>query len=131
MAFYKVIAIIGFAALAYSASIGTDETEDECVCTREYNPICASDNVTYNNECLFECEKRHNYDLSIKFYGDCADKAAEECICTQEYVPVCGSDDITYASECFLDCQKLRDSELTLKHNGECETDHQVPVELA
>lgn len=44
---------------------------DFCVCTREYNPICASNGVTYSNQCYYDCEKEKNKDLGIHFMGDC------------------------------------------------------------
>lgn len=131
MASSKIITFIGIAALVqltYSAAIGTDEIEDKCFCTREYNPICGSDNITYGNQCLFDCGKRRNYDLSIKFHGDCEDEATVEWLCTQEHAPVCGSDDKTYENECYLNCEKLKNSELIVKYIGECASDDQVPA---
>nr|XP_022919802.1 ovomucoid-like [Onthophagus taurus] len=39
--------------------------------TREYNPICASDDVTYNNRGAFNCAQRCNEALTISFFGTC------------------------------------------------------------
>lgn len=58
-----VLIVTHFAAAA--------EDADFCVCTREYNPICASNGVTYSNRCYYDCEKKKNKDLGIQFMGDC------------------------------------------------------------
>ncbi|XP_031414139.1 serine protease inhibitor Kazal-type 1-like, partial [Clupea harengus] len=40
-------------------------------CTREYRPLCGSDGVTYNNECLFCAAKRKNCNLVACRRGRC------------------------------------------------------------
>ncbi|XP_055325823.1 double-headed protease inhibitor, submandibular gland-like, partial [Sitodiplosis mosellana] len=126
----NLIVFIGVAALMQSTY--SAPPPNECVCTREYVPICASDNTTYYNNCLFQCEKKRNKDLEIKFYGECDEKADdllvdELCICTEEYLPVCASDDQTYSNECLLNCEKRKRKDLKLKYIGECGEEIQVP----
>lgn len=53
-------------------SIPAEEENDLCPCTREYDPICGSDQHTYSNKCLFDCEKKkRNPNLEIQSYGVC------------------------------------------------------------
>lgn len=42
-----------------------------CICTREFNPVCASNGKTYGNQCEFECAKRDLKDLEITSQGSC------------------------------------------------------------
>lgn len=120
----KLIVLIGVAALvqtSYSAP-----PPNACICTREYLPICGTDDNTYYNNCLFQCEKKRNKDLEIKFYGECDDEVKilpieqKSCACTEEYFPVCGNDDKTYPNECLLNCEKEKRTDLKLKYIGEC-----------
>lgn len=125
----KLIVLIGIAILSQSSY--SAPPPNVCSCTREYLPICGSDDTTYNNECLFKCEKRRNKNLEIKHRGECADEInvieEELCGCTDEYVPVCGSDGHTYENLCMLNCEKRKKSELTLKYKGECGKIIQLP----
>ncbi|KAI5641645.1 kazal-type serine protease inhibitor domain-containing protein [Phthorimaea operculella] len=44
-----------------------------CICPASVTPVCATDNVTYDNPCLVECENRMYKwkKLEIKCYTTC------------------------------------------------------------
>ena len=41
---------------------------DDCICTEEWDPVCAVGGDTYSNECFAECD---NADIS--YYGECCE----------------------------------------------------------
>ncbi|CAB3230609.1 unnamed protein product [Arctia plantaginis] len=117
---FGVLLIIG-------AQICTALTLPSCVCTRNYNPVCGSDGVEYNNECLLDCAANDSgTDIKVAKLGPCQEslpKVAlpEACICPNMYAPVCGSDGKTYSNECDLNCRKSRfDPSLKVEHSSPC-----------
>lgn len=58
-----------------SSSEYTIPSLDDCICTMEFNPVCASNMVTYSNPCLYQCAadllRAMGGDLTIMHYGDC------------------------------------------------------------
>lgn len=127
----KFFVILGLIALAAPSTFSAPSGHT-CDCTKEYAPLCGSDDVTYANKCLFMCEKEIKTDLKIKNQGICKPNESSlepvDCLCTLIYSPVCGNDGITYSNNCHLKCaqkQKGR-GDLRPKHDGECqeETEH-------
>lgn len=51
--------------------------ESDCLCPRNYHPVCGTDDRTYSNECVFKCIqaqlRRQNTRLEIKFDGECTE----------------------------------------------------------
>ncbi|CAH1794117.1 unnamed protein product [Owenia fusiformis] len=111
-----------------------DEKNQVCptICTREFNPLCASDGKTYNNPCLLRiavCEATKNgiTDLKKVKDGACdAEPKPNECnkACTFDYRPVCGSDGKTYGNQCAFDIAQCNAANLgqtlTKLGDGEC-----------
>lgn len=80
MSLKSFIVIIGIALMVLQTvqSAAVQSIDDhECICTREYHPICASNGITYSNKCSYNCEKDRNKELSIKFEGECDEQEAE------------------------------------------------------
>ncbi|XP_046409460.1 turripeptide Ici9.2-like [Neodiprion fabricii] len=62
------------AMIAFASTSG--EGLPNCLCTREFAPVCANDGVTYGNKCEFNCAKsrlqgRSADDFKIARGGDC------------------------------------------------------------
>ncbi|KAG6294474.1 hypothetical protein E4U09_002594 [Claviceps aff. purpurea] len=70
----------------------------ECICTADYNPVCAG-GQTYPNACTAIC-----YGAFLGYWGPCKDpQPADPCVCPLVYLPVCG-DGKMYANFCEARC---------------------------
>lgn len=72
---FGIAMVLTHFATAYTADDGT--SDGNCICTRQYQPICASDGVTYSNQCSFDCKKKYNRELDIEYYGVCEEGESE------------------------------------------------------
>ncbi|XP_031787785.1 agrin-like isoform X1 [Nasonia vitripennis] len=112
----------------------------QCKITREWNPVCGTNNVTYGNPSIFYCSNKCiDPSIHIKHCGVCREKDNPKplninnfddddddpnkcrCTATREYKPVCGSDGNNYANFVILECIKnCTNQNINVVYNGLC-----------
>ncbi|CAG4929443.1 unnamed protein product [Colias eurytheme] len=111
---------------------------NECPTTSEYNPVCGTDNVTYNNIGKLYCAQRCGSDVDIKRKLPCPKPTTQApteppnnsvenvqsciatCPVTSEYNPVCGTNGVTYNNEGQLECAKSCGVDVSLRGRTAC-----------
>ncbi|XP_011169685.1 serine protease inhibitor dipetalogastin [Solenopsis invicta] len=135
-------------ATSASATTAASDQYDACVIncpvTPEYNPVCGTDNIVYNNPELLSCAIRCGKKVTLNYYGRCNsaptttasttiasvtlpnddqyNACVMNCPITSEYNPVCGTDSIDYINPGLLSCAARCGKEVTLNYYGRCST---------
>lgn len=69
------IKIIIFACLLIAMFATLAFAQQQCICGRNYFPVCGSNGVTYSNECNLNCQANTNFGrsigLKVAFVGQC------------------------------------------------------------
>ncbi|VVC92013.1 uncharacterized protein LOC126975227 [Leptidea sinapis] len=105
-----------------------------CPMTLDYNPVCASDGVTFQNIGHLLCAVKCGIDVRIERLGACpkpeglkptvSQKRLKGCmaVCptTSDDNPVCGTDNVTYKNEESLYCAKMCGAGVDLKRKSRC-----------
>ncbi|XP_017772560.1 PREDICTED: ovoinhibitor-like [Nicrophorus vespilloides] len=89
-----------------------------------YEPICASNGVTYDNECQFNrAVAEEDSSLTIKFQGTCEYSEWDQLICSKEKSKnICGSDGNNYSNQCYFEFAFKRNQILRKRNGGHCRT---------
>ncbi|KAJ8668621.1 hypothetical protein QAD02_010284 [Eretmocerus hayati] len=138
---FVVVATTSLSVLVVSAP---SEKEEKCpaICinTKEWEPICGSDNTTYANSGALKCAQKCEPDLKGVHAGECQQEVttmdsvpaentpSEEqgdcnipCASTDELSPVCGSNGKTYPNPGALECAKKCKPDLQMVRAGPCQ----------
>ncbi|XP_037789653.1 four-domain proteases inhibitor-like [Penaeus monodon] len=105
MSRYHFVLVI-FISVSAGHYLHTNNRKCVATCPDLSDPVCGSNQVTYDNDCLLERAQCEDLSLHKVAEGPC------ECnsICNDEQASVCGSDGKTYESACNLQRAKCKDN---------------------
>lgn len=118
---------VTLAVATAAARIATAATTCNGACPENLKPLCGSNGVTYDNECMFEFARctaaNAGQTITLAANSSCASAApgcSSSTACLAVIDPVCGSDGVTYNNACELKRERCKTPSLTQKSKGEC-----------
>ncbi|CAH2046958.1 unnamed protein product, partial [Iphiclides podalirius] len=117
-----------------------DECISQCPTTSEYNPVCGTNRVTYNNLGRLECARYCGVDVKVLRKLPCSlvfqeqstteatqtveeqRRCIQDCPTTPEYNPICGTNNVTYQNRGRLECAKFCGVDVEVKRLSPCPT---------
>ena len=123
--------MIAFLVLCASVAF-VSGSDCRSLCPLNYQPLCGSDGLTYDNLCELEAHNCLSKSMvTVVREGECdqprkqtnEEEKEKECtlMCQRIYDPVCGSDGRTYTNTCELEAEAcVRKSSLQLAYKGTC-----------
>ncbi|KAI8832013.1 hypothetical protein BC829DRAFT_449189 [Chytridium lagenaria] len=97
-------------------------------CSQLNNPVCATNGITYKNQCFLTAATCSDRSIRFSSQGECPPvdvTCPTTCSTTSTFgtTPLCGSNGVTYTNECFYRMASCKDASITVASIGYCESD--------
>ena len=92
------------------------------ICPNKFEPVCASDSISYANECYIVAKNCGipNHKVTKAYDGFCVPGPCDpEYRCRRNRDTVCGTNERTYLNSCIMQ-QMTCGENVIVKHEGKC-----------